>query len=614
MLPFLSLLVCCGLLLAPLASAIPHVVVHSDASSASFNVSVDGQPWLSSGDFFFRASGSSFSLQHASLKLSASVDSVPGSDALGSFELTSMTWSGVSDDAAGLTVETSWKAYHSLIAQAGLPPTPRRTVRAVLFTQRYLTAVTGSNTSRQSVISGFPTFALPSTPKPDLGFFQWVGGSVGWQDRRAGKFNGSADIQGGVETGPIVIFDSTATTTALLAPFDSFMDSSLALTPTSSGGDGGLQISFGGLGNFIGVPAGWSMSTLLYFDDVGVTEGLMRWGDVMTRAYGKSRETAANDLINSWLGYSTDRGASYFFGNYENLNYEETMYRPHTHSLAPLAIPRARSPPLSCLTCIPPCAVWQVQGEGVRRPGGHSLQILSAALHLQTLGRLYHRLLVLHSTSACSPSPLRTGLTDSRWYEEGRDSGLVTWVPKTEHFPSGFAAVTKNLTWALVAHTRYYSSQTTYAKQNGGTYDFLVQFNSSLPIDSRFWPDIFHQRSDWGLVTLFSDWLMTISDGFDAVNEVAGLGERWLHNMAMASEEAGLTIQYCMALSRHLFQALKYRSVTQIRVSDDGMPNDVFHQWQIGESAIMAFALGVMPFKVGRAHTHAVRTLLGMQC
>ena len=96
---------------------------------------------------------------------------------------------------------------------------------------------------------------------------------------------------------------------------------------------------------------------------------------------------------------------------------------------------------------------------------------------------------------------------------------------------------------------------------------------------------------------LFQDWLYTVSDGIDAVNEQLGLGDRWLGAMANAAAQHDVSVQYCMALSRHLFQSLKYRAVTQIRASNDGMPNDVFKQWQIGESALLAWSLGVIPFK-----------------
>ena len=193
--------------------------------------------------------------------------------------------------------------------------------------------------------------------------------------------------------------------------------------------------------------------------------------------------------------------------------------------------------------------------------------------------------------------PYRYWLSDSRWYPHGQDGGVVTWDPEAEFFPQGFPALTKRLGWKLVAHNRYFSFQSTYARQNGGRYSFVVQGNSSLPIDARFWHDLFAERSDWGLAMLFQDWLYTVSDGMDAVNEVAGLGQTWLSQMATGADAAGVTIQYCMALARHLFASLQFRAVTQVRVSNDGMPNDVYRQWQIGESAVLAYALGVIPFK-----------------
>ena len=253
--------------------------------------------------------------------------------------------------------------------------------------------------------------------------------------------------------------------------------------------------------------------------------------------------------------------------------------------------------------------------------------------------------------------PYKYWLSDSRWYLHGNDGGVVTWDPMPEFFSQGFPNLTKRLGWKLVAHNRYFSSQSTYAKQNGGQYEFIVQGNSSLPMDAAFWTDLFAARSDWGLAMLFQDWLYTVSDGIDAVNEVPGVGETWLRQMANGAEAAGVSIQYCMALARHLFASVQHRAVTQIRVSNDGMPNDMFNQvrdtartdthssthpflhlppspplvrveplsltlplvrtprrchctsthrlppvlcslqWQIGESAILAYALGVIPFK-----------------
>ena len=221
----------------------------------------------------------------------------------------------------------------------------------------------------------------------------------------------------------------------MVAPFDAFMESSMALTMN---GGGGRQVSHGGMGGLLSIPPGWSMSTIMYFDDVGVTEGLMRWGDAMRGVYGKSRETSANDLINSWLGYNTDRGATYYVYNAANLTYEGTMVKVKEYA--------------------------------------DSLRL-----------------------------PYKYWLTDSRWYPQGKDGGMVTWDPKPEDFSQGFPTVTRNIHLKLVAHTRYYSAGTVYAKQNGGPYDFLVDKTAALPMSSQFWTDLFANRSDWGLTTLFQE-------------------------------------------------------------------------------------------------------------
>ena len=587
LLAVLLLLSILSLLSLPAVLSQPNVQLTTHAATGAYSVSVDGQPWLTSGSHFFRSHGRVLSLDDASLNVTRHSANTDGNDAVGAYSLTRWTLTSTIADAP-LNLQLSIKAYHSLNTQ-GPPPPPGqpgpRTIRALVFSQRYLNATMGTNTSRQGVISAFPAFVLPTTVKPQLGYYQWAS-QFFWTNRMAGVWNQSAFIYGGVENGPFVVYDATATTSALFTPFDSFMDSSMTVT-NGYNGTGPVQVSYGGLGGLRMVPAGWSMSTIVYFDDVGVSEAVMRYGDVMRAVYGKNRETSANDLVNSWLGYNTDRGATYYFYNKDNSTYEQTMYMVKDYA--------------------------------------DSLSI-----------------------------PYRYWLSDSRWYLHGRDGGVVTWDPMQEFFALGFANLTQRLGWKIVAHNRYFSSESTYAKQNGGKYNFVVQGNSSLPIDPQFWHDLFAERNvsmraptstacltvyhsppppspaltplasapsslfllvqDWGLTMLFQDWLYTVSDGIDAINEVAGLGQTWLQQMATGADAAGVSIQYCMALARHLFASLQFRSVTQIRVSNDGMPNDFYNQWQIGESAVLAYALGVIPFKVKHAHTQktVLLTLCGM--
>ena len=312
--------------LLPLVVSIPAVELRTHPATGAYSISVNAHPWLSSGAHFFRSNGRVLSLDDGSLNFTSHSAHIAGTDAVGSYDLTRWTVSSTLDSAP-LQVELSIKAYSDLTTQpdsVGPPPPPADTIRALVFTQRYLTATTGTNTSRQGIISAYPAFTLPTTPKPQLGYYQWAAQFM-WTNRMAGVFNASAPIYGGVENGPFVVFDFTATTTALFTPFDAFMDSSMAMS-NGSDGTGAAQVSYGGLGGLRSVPAGWSMSTIVYFDDVGVTESVMRYGDVMRRVYGKDRATSANDLVNSWLGYNTDRGATYYFFTDANSTYQETMY------------------------------------------------------------------------------------------------------------------------------------------------------------------------------------------------------------------------------------------------------------------------------------------------
>lgn len=72
--------------------------------------------------------------------------------------------------------------------------------------------------------------------------------------------------------------------------------------------------------------------------------------------------------------------------------------------------------------------------------------------------------------------------------------------------------------------------------------------------------------SNWGLITYEQDWLNTEFDGVEAVHSDVTLGDTWLTQMASAAAKNKMTIQYCMAESRHILHALQTPVVTQVRV------------------------------------------------
>ena len=47
---------------------------------------------------------------------------------------------------------------------------------------------------------------------------------------------------------------------------------------------------------------------------------------------------------------------------------------------------------------------------------------------------------------------------------------------------------------------KFRANDTTYAKQNGGKYDFIVEKYKALPITKQFWMDLFKEAKLWGIV------------------------------------------------------------------------------------------------------------------
>jgi hypothetical protein len=54
-----------------------------------------------------------------------------------------------------------------------------------------------------------------------------------------------------------------------------------------------------------------------------------------------------------------------------------------------------------------------------------------------------------------------------------------------------------------------WSSDTVYAKQNGGQYNWLIEGNEAVPLDQSFWNDLMTEAKKWGLYVYEQDWLFT---------------------------------------------------------------------------------------------------------
>ena len=224
----------------------------------------------------------------------------------------------------------------------------------------------------------------------------------------------------------------------------------------------------------------------------------------------------------------------------------------------------------------------------------------NGACYYYTTGQYQDYNEALSQVQKNSSIPFQYLQIDSWWYYKGANGGVKNWTAMPGIFPGSPNSVRnlyKNVNgWPIVAHNRYWSSDTDYAKQNGGDFNFVIDGSYALPNDSKFWHHLLsHAQMEWNLIVYEQDWLDNEFAGLKDLETDLFLGRQWLVDMGEAAAQLGITIQYCMAWPRHLMQTVEIPAVTQIRVSDDYHPGN--NQWKIGDASILAHSLGLASFK-----------------
>ena len=188
--------------------------------------------------------------------------------------------------------------------------------------------------------SSFPSFVINDADGPD-GYAHWVSWFYSDKEQQAqrknnrsllvapgfdsplyGAWNNSTVIPGGIGgSGVTCVFNADGSVAAVISPFDSFMAAS-QLSPSA-----GIRM-MGVMGNVTEISAGYSMRTVVYFGD-GINAAMSNWGDAIRGYYGKSdvasSAAAQSDVTLTYLGYSTDNGAFYYYNTVPGLNYQDTM-------------------------------------------------------------------------------------------------------------------------------------------------------------------------------------------------------------------------------------------------------------------------------------------------
>lgn len=294
------------------------------------------------------------------------------------------------------------------------------------------------------------------------------------------------------------------------------------------------SIHFGLMGGVDSIPPEYTLDFAVYYSDSGINSAMKGWGDSLLKFYGKSDNFRLNDLTNNYLGYWTDNGAYYYWLTETGKTYQDTM--------------------------------------------------LDVVADFQTIPYQYLQY-------------------DSWWYGGplGLRGGCVKWESPTDIFPDGPEYLFNKTNLPVSAHNKYWDEKVLYARQNGGQYNFLIDpfTQKSLPDDDQFWSDLFNNSTKWGLVTYEQDWLNHQTLDFTPLLTDPNLGRRWLLQMGLNAGKHNITVQYCMSLSRHVLQSVEIPAVTQVRVTNDYATNWQYggEQWRIGVSSLLAYAVGLAPFK-----------------
>ena len=71
------------------------------------------------------------------------------------------------------------------------------------------------------------------------------------------------------------------------------------------------------------------------------------------------------------------------------------------------------------------------------------------------------------------------------------------------------------------------------------------------------------------MITYEQDFLAKAYESCSPLQKQLGLAKAWLGAMSSAAEKINVTIQYCMALPRHILQSASFPRVTHARASHD---------------------------------------------
>ena len=127
-----------------------------------------------------------------------------------------------------------------------------------------------------------------------------------------------------------------------------------------------------------------------------------------------------------------------------------------------------------------------------------------------------------------------------------------------------------------VTHSRWYEADNDYVTgiapglSNTTALNWTISGGVAVSLDQRFFEHIYSRaKQGLSMATYEQDFLAKAYESCATLQQQPGLAAAWLTAMADAAETQNVTVQYCMALPRHILQSAAYPRVTHARASHD---------------------------------------------
>jgi hypothetical protein len=169
---------------------------------------------------------------------------------------------------------------------------------------------------------------------------------------------------------------------------------------------------------------------------------------------------------------------------------------------------------------------------------------------------------------------------NARW--DDREGGIYRYRAASDLFPDGLPAFRQQVGLPLVTHARWIDPSSPYRAE--------FAYSGNVMTDPNYWADVTGYLQASGVVTYEQDWLGAQAQ---PVYDLSA-PQQFMGNMASAAAQRGMTLQYCMALPRHVLHTVTIGNVTTIRVSDDRFDRNRWDTFLY--TSRLASALGVWPW------------------